>query len=202
MRSEIENGRHLPRGALGVGGCGSGGGSVDGTDSALSPGLHGSLSAPLIEGMTRRGSPLVEAAPGCGETSAELSRFTVRSRNQSSKLRTVQSCPSRYSSAILDRSAEPLSMHRHNASESCSLRLTKAVRSRKSVHSHSVATSSAPATPPRASSQTNKPGKNPSGSGNGWSTHRGYHTFSIGTRASQPPAGAWQIRSRAGSHAL
>jgi hypothetical protein len=52
----------------------------------------------------------------------ELSRRVASAVKASNKLRTVQSCANRYSSASLDRSAEPLSMARHNASESLSLR--------------------------------------------------------------------------------
>jgi hypothetical protein len=56
-----------------------------------------------------------ERVPG-----AELSRLVASAVKASNKLRTVQSCPNLYSSANFARSEEPLSMLRHNASESLS----------------------------------------------------------------------------------
>lgn len=85
-------------------------------------------------------------------------------------------------------------MLRHNASESCSVRRAKLVRSRKSIKSHALATSKAPAKPPRCSSQSSNTSDDASGNG---STHETYHTFSACNRSRQrPTAKRWRTSGR------
>lgn len=59
---------------------------------------------------------------GCGRVPlAKLSSFTASSVNRCNKMLTIQSCPDRYSSESLARSAEALSSTWHKRSESLSL---------------------------------------------------------------------------------